>query len=372
MSKIFTKEDKEKARKLKRPWHTPLFASLVLDNSRVKHTFKKQIEKWFENLPDSEKVHFLSRFKSKNDREHLSAFFELMWNQFFYEEKWKITPHPSISGVSGKVDFFIENTKQDFYFEVVTVFQDLEREKREKLIDELLNKINEIKHYFFISIYIKDWLPDKFKISRVKSFIKSELDKLDPKQDIGIKQVIYSSNNYKIRFDISGKKMLRKDSIIGAYMGPGFSGPVGSKQIRNRIEEKIKKYKSIEKRGCPFVIALCSGEDWTVNEENLDYELFGKPVLVWNNNKPNSSRFVRDNTGLFKAHHKLSAAIFCKRELRKIQNGYGIVYRMKLFHNPYAINPLKEDVFYFLPQLVLRGNRMETINDDPRKVIIFY
>ena len=149
MNKIFTKEEKEKAEQLKRSWRTPLFASLLLDNRKEMVKFKRQIEKWFENLENNERKDFLNRFRSKNDREHLSAFFELMWNQFFYEENWKVIRHPLISGSNNKIDFYVKNKKQNFYFEVVTVFQDSEREKKERLIDELLNKLNEIKHYFF-------------------------------------------------------------------------------------------------------------------------------------------------------------------------------------------------------------------------------
>ncbi len=376
MNRIFTKEEKEKAKKSKRPWYTPLFVSLILNDKKEGIKFKNQIERWFKNLPETEKKHFLTRFRSKNDREHLSTFFELMWNQFFFEENWTVSPHPLIPGSNNKIDFYIKNTKQNFYFEVVTVFIDPKLEKRERLIDELLNKLNEIEHYFLISVNIESWLPVGLKTSKVKTFIKSELDKLDPKQDCILpndsREIFYDYKGYKIKFRIYGKKKVRKDPIIGSYMGPGFSGPVGSPQIRNRIEEKIKKYRGVEKTGCPFIIGLCSGENWRITEDSLDFELFGKPILVWKEDNPKSSKWERDDSGLFRKHPRLSAAIFCARSSKEIGNDLNIVYKMKLFHNPFAINSLRENVFSSLPQFVVRGQLMKTINDDPDTVVIFH
>ncbi|HEC92636.1 MAG TPA: hypothetical protein ENI51_06570, partial [Candidatus Atribacteria bacterium] len=43
---------------------------------------RSQLEKWFKNIPDKEKKELKSRFQSKNNREHLAAFYELMMHQF--------------------------------------------------------------------------------------------------------------------------------------------------------------------------------------------------------------------------------------------------------------------------------------------------
>ena len=93
---------------------------------------RNQIELWFSLLPVEDKADILARIRSLNYKEHDSAFYELLFHQYFLEEGWKIEMHPLLSGLTP--DFKVVTKKNlEFYVEVVGLFRGKDEEKRDKI-----------------------------------------------------------------------------------------------------------------------------------------------------------------------------------------------------------------------------------------------
>jgi len=92
----------------------PSVVALCKRNEPSLDAFRSQIEKWFQNLPENQKADMYSRLRSLDDRQHLSAFYELLFHQYFLEENWKIQKHPSINGQTP--DFIVDIPSQNINF----------------------------------------------------------------------------------------------------------------------------------------------------------------------------------------------------------------------------------------------------------------
>src|SRR5207249_3588693 len=67
------------------PWSSPAFVHLATAEGEGSDALRSQIESWCANLPVKEWKDLVARFTSDDDRSHLSAYFELMFHQFFLE-----------------------------------------------------------------------------------------------------------------------------------------------------------------------------------------------------------------------------------------------------------------------------------------------
>lgn len=385
-NKLFPDNFIAKLPNIKRFVNNPLIVFLLKSDKEALQKLKDQLEIWFSNIPQGHKRDIANRIRSINNKQHLAAFYELVWHQFFIEEGHSLIIHPLLP--NGKhPDFKIVPKKYlDFFFEVATVFEERERASKEKRFDELLGLLDTIEHYFCVLVTEKSTIPDTFQIYRegkeIKQFLLRELDKLDPKtQTQGIILVRhYQKNGISIEFEIIPWKENKKQHIIGGAMPTGSWGDA-KEQIQRSLQHKVKKYKGIKESGKPLVIAICSSGHHTVDEDALESALFGNPQLSWVlDGKPGSEKWGRDLSGLITPkpafqnprNTRLTAVIFCDRKI----SGERMGYIFKVYHNPWAANPLPEGIFQKLPQLIVAQKtnteiQMKWINNNPNLVIIF-
>lgn len=346
------------------PFSNPSVVYLLKSKNPVIIKLCSQLENWFTNIPVKHKNDLLSRLRSKKDRQHIPAFYELMWHQFFLEENYKPHIHSEIEGTKKCPDFLVKALDgKSFYFEVATIFENIQREKDESNFNHLTNTLSTIEHYFLVFVIQKDSLPlsyNKIKDGqRIKKFLIQNLDTLNPLIDGREKAHVinYNENGISLTFDVLGKKdsTIKSTAVVGA-MPRGYFGDA-TKQIKSSLRSKVKKYKALKKGGKPLVIAICSNGNPMVDEYTLESAIIGYPKLSFALNTPGSERWSRDMSGLltpdpsFKnpENTRLSAVIFCNRRLAEKR----VEYTMNLYHNPWSINPLPGNIFTKIPQLLV-------------------
>lgn len=385
---IFTKEREHNAKTRVKPWASPIFSWLAVQKNEPFVFIKNQLEEWIRNIGSKKRKDILGRLVSFRDKEHLSAFFELMWHQFLFEEGYKIKIEPRLKN-GKRPEFFVVSRNQDFYFEVVASFADEELQKKIKTTEEVLGKVARMKSYYPITVSLNSWLEPHFKHSDFLRFVretlqiieKSEKDFTEPKT------FLYEKNGADIQVQVY-PKYKEESSVLMAVHYPGYSGVLGSDKIKGRIQEKISKYRDVKALKKPLVISLCfdSGSS-TYGQPSVEYDLFGRPMVVFSKNEEGESRWAVDGSGLFMQKNKdgspkntrLSAVISCKRKWDKTEKypEGSYVYEMEVFHNPFASCPIEPEVFKKLPQYVPvrdeTGGHMEWINksDKENRVIIF-
>ncbi|MCD6539281.1 MAG: hypothetical protein J7K37_01050 [Candidatus Omnitrophica bacterium] len=158
----------------------PAVVSLCKRKEPSIKAFKAQIEKWFLNLPDQEKADVYSRLRSKDDKQHLSAFYELLFHQYCLEEGWEVKKH---SSVEGQIPDFLITTQNGikFFLEVATVMDKEEMKRNEERFNKLLRKINKIETDFLVSVHLKEWLKEEVNYAAIAKKIKNWLKTLIPK-----------------------------------------------------------------------------------------------------------------------------------------------------------------------------------------------
>lgn len=343
---------------------------------------RSQIENWFQNLSVDSQKEMFPKLRSLDDVQHLPAFYELVFNQYALEEDWKVTKDPDIQGQHP--DFLI-NYRGDspFYLEVATIFKEKKLEKEEEKFNKLLRKIDQLDTLFFISVHLEKWLGEDVNYAKIVLFIKKWLGSLRFVPD-KIHRIELNEFGFEGNFNASHRKGgEKKFGCVGSWMPPVRSGSWYTKEIREILANKRKKYKFLKRDCIPFVIALCSGGDFFFDQLSLEWALYGQEQIVVrgvNTSEPRTE-FRRAFDGLITPkpalgiprNTRISAVLFCEREWGL--KGEQMLYNMKVYHNPWAVNPLDAEVFKKLPQFVKAkedemGITMGWINN--KKQLIFF
>jgi hypothetical protein len=342
---------------------TPFVARLALDPVLARERAK--IEEWFQTLPEDVKPDILGRLRDKNSHQHLSAYYELILYQFFKSIGYSVTIHTKLP--EGEPDLLVtgRNLEKPIIIEVATVFDDPNWQKEEQKLDLILERLDSIEHYFFISVIVNsEHIPEKVDYKKLKRFVTSWLDGFDPRITHTTEEIEHEANGLKLKLILIPKKTLKKEPIVGGHMLPARF--IGATQLRNVIIKKINKYKSIKERGLYFIIAL-NITDMPAGETGVLNELFGKRVVRirrTQNGDVSSAEDSRDFSGLLTPkpglggktqNTRLSAVLIIRSrwlEREKKNEPARRIHYFGVIHNPWASNPLSYKLFEGYPQLV--------------------
>jgi hypothetical protein len=342
----------------------PYVARLAIDPylSRERST----IDKCFKTLPDCVKPDMLERLRSYNSRQHFGAYYELVMREFFRHLDYSVDFHPQIEG--SEPDLFVTGNglEKPLVVEIATVFDDPDWEKEERKLDLIINALNSIKHYFFVSVSVESIpIPITVNYNRLKQYVVQWLDSFDVEKTNKISRVEYQHNNLELSLALIPKKpgVRTKSPIVGGHSLPARF--VDQKQLRRALQKKVNKYRFVKERRLPYIVAL-SLSNVFADEEDVINELFGKwQVTIIRNSegKPIETKWERGSGGLLtpKPHlhrriqnRRLSAVITTKTQwadsdtinVKKPTR----VHHFSVIHNPYAYVPVSEDLFRGYPQ----------------------
>lgn len=342
---------------------TPFVARLTLDPVLSKE--KAKIEEWFQTIPEDVKPDILGRLRSTSSSNHFSAYYELVLYQFFRSMDYSVTIHPELP--EGEPDLLVtgKNLNKPIIIEVATVFDEPYWEKEEQKFNLLLERLDKIEHYFFVSVSVNSkYIPERVDYKKLKQFVTGWLDGFDPRTTNTTAEIEYKANGLELGLTLIPKKTLEKASIVGSYGLPARY--IGTDQLRSMITKKINKYKSVKERGLNFVIAL-NITNMPAGEHGLLNELFGKQVVRIRRTKNGDVSSVedsRDFSGLLTPkpglggrtqNTRLSAVINVETKWVERKEANERATRKHYFHvihNPWASNPLSYKIFEGYPQLV--------------------
>lgn len=219
-------------------------------------TCRETIEQWVQDYPEDKLAHWLGDFRSNDDGQHSSAFFELFLIQFFKANGWNVLEvEPNIEGVRGNPDFLIE--RPDGLKVVVEAIEpnDLSVEARgkAKLIADIKDAINALKisdHYLMLdAIKAPSQAINK---ARLISALNDWLGTRPSDQDI----FEYEDKGAIVHLRVYHRPGRDVDSphyrAIGVEMG-GVSVSTPGDHVKRGLERKASKYRELE---FPYIIAL--------------------------------------------------------------------------------------------------------------------
>ena len=140
---------------------------------------RARIEGWFSHYPSEHAKEFRSRFRSQNDYDHYSAYFELFLHELLRKMGCKIVVHSKANPYSDKKpDFLVKSAKGcEFYLEAVIATAESKEEFGKKVArNKVYDRLNSIKSEDFsigmeLEVYPNSQPPEK----KIVRFLEEKL-----------------------------------------------------------------------------------------------------------------------------------------------------------------------------------------------------
>jgi len=323
------------------------------------------LKDWFSHFPVKHQNDLEARFRSSDDYEFLSAFFELYIHELLIRLGFELEIHPYIERKSTHPDFLaFLNNKSVFYLECIVPkgsLNDIAAEKRKNIVYDTLNKL--VSPYFDLGITVHGKPNTPPPGAKWRRFLKEELLRLDPdkvearKKAEGLPCWSRKHDGWNVDFLATPKPLERrgKPSIrpIGLRIeGFRFEELEGCKtqvKIRNAIEKKATGYSKIN---LPFIVAInVIGE--FCDDIFIANALFGKKNIV-RTNTPNRT------LNLIKKHYDgawwnpKGPQNICVSAVFLLKNLFPwnmVTHNPIIWHNPWAEISLNPNILP-LPQIM--------------------
>ena len=235
---------------------------------------REQIELWAKSFPIN--PDFISRFRSIDDQQHKSAFFELIIFQLFKVQNFNIEVHKRSDLKSTRLpDFKITKGTTCFYVECTLGSNPLVDPEAKRIKAQICDVVEKIPCYdYFINI---DFLKVSTKQPSLKSFegyIYQILKEAKELTDFNINSIpnwIFNNNEWQIQISLIKKTKPAERSLGGVSNG---HAKVINSQRPVRTSLNNKRGSNYGKFSDPYIIALNS-EDFTLEKSEIITTLYG-------------------------------------------------------------------------------------------------
>jgi hypothetical protein len=249
------------------------------------------LEDWFSRYPEAHQKDLYGRFRSSDETQHRSAFFELFLYELLLRLGCRPEIHPTVAGTTKSPDFLVESrTGGPFYLEAVVSTGESQTEASTKAISSKLHDILDRldSPNFFVGWEVKRSTQKPPPARRIKAFLKQRLAPLDADRvasdsksrgSIALPRWTCSTEGWLIEFSpipksigLRGKPGVR---FIGYELEAGWVD--ARTPLRDVILEKAGRYGKLQ---YPFVVAVNSFASHLDKIDVMD-ALFGKEQYMF-------------------------------------------------------------------------------------------
>jgi hypothetical protein len=306
--------------------------------------------------PDTE---FLSKLRSKKDKQHAAAMFELIVFTFLRKADYGVQIHPPVPK-STTPDFHVTGKGINVYMECTLCgnsFESAENKRRMESVEDIVSQIQNYAYFInlgFKSISAISLTPRKFR--RFIDQVREASEGIDNKE-LFHRRYLYEESGWRIEVSLLRKSSQKIKTSLG-YISQDAKAISSEKTIISALNDKRpSKYGIFD---MPYVICICVN-DMFFHIEEMDKILFGTDsgTYIDLSHARNGGFFFHSspiNTSV--------SAIFLFKSTDLITIGSS---EWSIWHNPFANCPLTVNQFpvkeyYFEKQ----GNRLlkkETQNE---------
>lgn len=313
---------------------------------------RKAIEEWFSRYPIKNQLDLYKRFRSTNDLQHQSAFFELFLHELLVRMGCKILVHPKANNIKEKhPDFLVKSSKgESFYLEAVSASneskEDYGARMRMNSVYDSINKLNSPN--FFIGLNLNGYPKTAPPGVEIRSFLTKKLAMLDADEIYslyiaggieGLPHWHFQYGGWKIDFFPIPKSQASRGKSGVRPIGMlffGFHVVESVIAIRQALVRKAKRYGNID---LPYIIAI-NVLDYDANRIDFLEALFGSEqfiIGVSSNGSVGEPRMTRKPNGLWNStaaprYTRVSAVLFAEQIMPWSLTRASIC----LYHNPWA------------------------------------
>lgn len=359
------------------PYAEPTFQWLNESATPRVARLRATVEKWFDRFPEEEKSDLRARFRSKDNRQHGGAAFELLLHEVLVSLGCEVVVHPATeTDSSGVPDFLAVPPDSDgFYVEatLVTGKSDEERmaEKRKRRVYDLLDDLESPN--FFLGVNMSGSPTSDPSTRALRRFLERKLGELDPDAvaeayedggPVALPTWECELEGWELEFFPIPKSPEARGETARTlgFRNPGISRLDDVTPIRDKLQDKAYGYGKPER---PFVIAVNALAPF-VEFRDVNEALYGSietvvPMLP--SGGAGEPRTQRAGGGLWWHGGEPGAthvsAVLAALELRPWNPREA---KVRVFDNPWADRPLG-DTLSRLPRTVFEDEGRFEVED---------
>lgn len=346
-------------------------------NRSVKPEYEESrnlLERWFQDYPEPYKVNLNREFRSKPDKQHLGAFFELYCFSLFRAQEFDVYPQHVVDKIKGNpIDFLIKSSDTPLFYMEATVAADSDKASiSQKILWQLQDALSTITEpNFLLEMNVENESTHDLPISKMRSDLQGWLQKLDHNEMIRKRTVSEHSNPPHCSYEQNGWKIVfyaiprpleslgqNNDTVV--YQLSDARKTEAMNSLRNALETKAKKYGNFE---LPYVIAVDALATDSFGTD-IGEILFGKEVILYDRNSKEFSltrspllpdRPYKEN-GFWLARNRVRNQQVSAFLLVEDLMPWSVARKTPvLWHNPWAERPLNPNI-WLGPQMIPNFN----------------
>ena len=311
------------------------------------------LELWFAEIPQSEQLDLQQRFRSRRERTHRSAVFEIFLHHLLIKSGFQVEFHPNMDGVTTHPDFLVtKKGSESFYLEAIAVSNSFTEEAEINRINQVYDTLNTLKSPdFYIGVRVKgapDTSPAGAKLRReLESWLATldwqtvqEIYKVDKFEKIP--NFEWSHKGWDVIFEPIPKSENTRgtESIraIGMTIPTQVRTLALDEQLRNAVTGK-DRYGKVK---LPFVIAVQVIDEHRIEKYDVMNGLLGQETILIGSDQ--QTRTERILNGAWLSHtgpeHTSISAVLAWSTLDPWK--FAAIEPI-MVHNPYAAAPLSKD-----------------------------
>lgn len=348
----------------------PQFAFMNRSARPEANSIRVLLESWFSRYPQAESRSLRERFRSGNDLQHHSAFFELFIHELLLKLGLRPQIHPALPQTTRHPDFLVECPEdRDFYLEVV-VAANMSKDEyaaraRMHVVYDSINRLGSPN--FFIGMDVRGAPKTPPPARRIRSFLSKNLAGLDPDKVMtllesgldALPRWHYEYGDWRIEFYPIPKSPKDRGKLGTRPIGLRWYGPQFADSriaIRDALCDKAGRYGAL---GLPYVVAV-NALDRSTDSTDIMEALFGKEKYLVELSRPKSPEpeVTRELDGVWTSksgprYPRLSAVLVAIG-----LSPWNLPHAsIRLYHNPWANLPYSSELT-LLPQAVSSAGQM--------------
>jgi hypothetical protein len=354
----------------------PHFAYLNRSARPQAMRIRATLEMWFSHYPEGiTKNDVEGRFKSGDDAQYRSSFFELLLHELLLRMNCELEPHPTIEGSTNKPDYLVKPTNAaPFYLEAAVVSDESDDQAAARAringIYDALDRLDSPD--FFVGVNLSGLPASQPPARQIRAFLARNLTSVDPdeiialytaKGDDVLPKWSFREQDWTIEFSPIPKKPEARGKPGVRPIGAITASPRwinSDSAIRDTLLEKANHYGELN---LPYVIAINAVTEFPIHKDDIMNALFGEEHVLIPRDRASQAgvRIERTPNGLWTSpsgprYTRVSCVMMSTVEAWEIPRA-----PICLYHNPWTRHPYSSPLTN-LPQAKEENGEMKWLS----------
>lgn len=325
---------------------------------------RRRLQRWYMRYPADERAGLRQRFRSRNNVDHYSSFFELFVHELLLRLGCDVQVHPELPNRRKRPDFIFQSKGRNAYLEASVVSGESRQKAAARArIDVVYDVLDRLESpNFFVGLHILGSPATPPDANAIMRFLRERLAALDPDEVAaafasagggGVPRWRYEDENWVEFFPVPRRSETKSEGSrpLGIFMRTGWS--TAKHDIRKRLAAKAGRYGELDQ---PYVVALNVLEGGVDEEDTLD-ALFGTTQWNYREDTLDFIGSTRNSDGFWLGpsgpKHTRVSAVLIVRHVSPWRVGHASAC---LYHNPWAAKPYESQLAR-LPEVAMRDGK---------------